>query len=193
LKDYDGVIVPGGFGSRGAEGKIRAAEFCRINKVPYFGLCFGLQLAVIEFARNVVGIKKASSTEFGEASIMEPVIDVMEDQEALIKEKKYGATMRLGAYPCKIKKDTIAEQAYGVTSISERHRHRYEVNNKYREKLAKKGMIFSGINPQRDLVEIIELPDHPFFLGTQFHPELKSRPLRPHPLFVAFIKAAIGK
>ena len=144
LNEYDGIIVPGGFGSRGVEGKIRVAEFCRINKIPYFGLCFGLQMAVIEFARNVIGITKASSTEFGEADAMDPVIDVMEDQETLIKERKYGGTMRLGAYPCKLKKDSVVEAAYGTSSISERHRHRYEVNNKYRERLEKKGMIMIG-------------------------------------------------
>ena len=191
LSDYDGIIVPGGFGNRGVEGKILAIEFCRVNKIPFFGLCFGLQMAVIEYARNVCGIKKASSTEFGEAKTMDPVIDVMEDQKALLKEKKYGGTMRLGAYPCRVKKDTKASKAYGENNISERHRHRYEVNNKYRDQLEEKGMVFSGINPKRDLVEIIELPDHPFFMGTQFHPELKSRPLRPHPLFVQFIAAAI--
>tara|TARA_Y100000310_G_scaffold289850_1_gene316533 strand:- start:2975 stop:4567 length:1593 start_codon:yes stop_codon:yes gene_type:complete len=193
LKGYQGIIVPGGFGDRGVEGKIAAIEFCRKNKIPYFGLCLGLQLAVIEFARNVVGIKKANSTEFVAREKCDPVIDVMEEQKALLKEKKYGATMRLGAYGCKLKKETLAFKAYGKTTISERHRHRYEINNEYKERLEKKGMVFSGTNPERDLVEIGELPQHPFFLGTQFHPELKSRPLEPHPLFLEFMKAAVSK
>jgi len=190
LKNYDGIIVPGGFGSRGSEGKIKAIEFCRKNKMPYLGLCFGLQLAIIEFARNVCNLKKASSTEFI-ADTKAPVIDVMPDQKVLLREKKYGATMRLGAYPCRLVKNTIAFRAYKTARISERHRHRYEVNNEYRDILEEHGMIFSGINPERDLVEIIELKGHPFFMGTQFHPELKSRPLHPHPLFQEFIKAAI--
>jgi len=192
LKKYDGIIVPGGFGDRGVEGKIKAIQFCREKKIPYFGLCFGLQLAIIEFARNVCGLKAASSREFTKAT-KTFVVDVMDDQKALLKEKKYGATMRLGAYPCRVKKDTLAFQAYDKEQISERHRHRYEINNEYRDMLESKGMVFSGINPERDLVEIAELKNHPFFMGTQFHPELKSRPLRPHPLFVEFIKAAVKK
>ena len=192
LKKYDGIIVPGGFGNRGVEGKMKAIQFCREKKIPFFGLCFGLQLAVIEFARNVCGLKDATSTEFTKKS-KNPVIDVMGDQKVLLREKKYGATMRLGAYPCRVKKDTLAFRAYGKEQISERHRHRYEINNEYRDILESKGMIFSGINPERDLVEIAELKNHPFFMGTQFHPELKSRPLRPHPLFCEFIKAAIQK
>ena len=189
LKKFDGVIVPGGFGSRGSEGKIKAIEFCRKNKIPFLGLCFGLQLAVLEFARHVAGIKKATSAEFEDKGV--PVIDVMTDQEDLLKEKKYGGTMRLGAYKCRVKKGTKAFEAYGTQQISERHRHRYEINNEYKEKLEEKGMVFSGINPERGLVEIGELPDHPFFMGTQFHPELKSRPLEPHPIFIQFIKAGI--
>ncbi|MEK7503396.1 MAG: CTP synthase, partial [Patescibacteria group bacterium] len=189
LKEYDGIIVPGGFGSRGIEGKIKAIEFCRKNKIPYFGLCLGMQLAVIEYARHVCGLKTANSAEFtpkGE----ENVIDVMPDQDVLLKEKKYGGTMRLGEYKCQVKPNTLAFKAYKAPSIMERHRHRYEVNNAFRSILEKKGMIMSGTNPERDLVEIAELKRHPFFLGTQFHPEFKSRPTNPHPLFREFIKVA---
>jgi len=189
LKDYDGIIVPGGFGSRGIEGKIKAIEFCRKNKIPYFGLCLGMQLAVIEFARHVCGLRKANSAEFAPNG-KENVIDVMPDQDVLLKEKKYGGTMRLGEYQCRIKPNTLAFKAYGASSILERHRHRYEVNNAFRSALEKRGMVMSGLNPERDLVEIAELKEHPFFLGTQFHPEFKSRPTKPHPLFREFIKAA---
>ncbi|PJA84966.1 MAG: CTP synthase [Candidatus Nealsonbacteria bacterium CG_4_9_14_3_um_filter_37_13] len=204
LKDFDGIIVPGGFGSRGMAGKIKAIEFCRKQKIPYLGLCLGMQLAVVEFARNVCGLKKANSTEFNQKTKY-PVIDVMPEQKALIREKKYGGTMRLGAYKCELKKNTRSWNAYGrVNIISERHRHRYELNNEFREALERKGMVMAGINPvkscqrqfnrvnpEKDLVEIIELKNHPFFVGTQFHPEYKSRPLRPHPLFREFIKASI--
>jgi CTP synthase len=190
LKQYDGIIVPGGFGSRGTEGKIKAIQFCRENNIPYFGLCLGLQLAIIEFARNVCGLTDATSTEFVKDA-KTPVIDVMPDQKALLEEKRYGATMRLGSYPCKLKKGTLAHKAYGKEDIVERHRHRYELNNEYRELLESKGMVASGVNAERDLVEIAELKNHPFFLGTQFHPEFQSRPLRPHPLFLQFIKACI--
>jgi CTP synthase len=190
LKNYDGIIVPGGFGSRGVEGKIKAIEFCRKNKIPFLGLCLGMQLAVIEFARNVCGLKNANSTEFN-AKTKYPVIDVMPEQKALIKEKKYGGTMRLGAYQCRIKPRTFAFRAYRCLDISERHRHRYELNNEFRRVLEAKGMIMSGINLERDLVEIIELKNHPFFVGTQFHPEFKSRPLNPHPLFREFIRACL--
>jgi len=190
LKKYDGVIVPGGFGTRGVEGKIKAIEFCRKKRIPFLGLCYGLQLAVVEFARNVCGFKGACSTEFN-SKCPYPVIDVMPEQKALIKEKRMGGTMRLGAYRCKIAPKTIAFKAYGKSEVSERHRHRFEVNNAYREALEAKGLVVSGVNPERDLVEIIELRNHPFFLGTQFHPEFKSRPLRPHPLFKEFIRAAI--
>jgi len=189
LKEFDGIIVPGGFGTRGIEGKIKAIQFCREKKIPYLGLCLGLQLALIEFARNVCGLKDATSREFVKDA-KTPVIDVMPDQKVLLEEKRYGGTMRLGSYPCRIKKGTLAYAAYGSGNISERHRHRYELNNEYREALQSKGMVFSGVNPDRDLVEIAELKEHPFFLGTQFHPEFKSRPLRPHPLFRAFIKAS---
>jgi CTP synthase len=189
LKNCDGIIVPGGFGSRGIEGKIKAIEYCRNNKIPFLGLCLGLQLATIEFARNVCGIKDANSTEF-DSKVKNPVIDLMEEQKEVMKKHKFGATMRLGAWDCKVNKGTISSKAYKENLISERHRHRYEFNNKYREALTSKGLIIGGINPEKDLVEIIELKNHPFFVATQFHPELKSRPLDPHPLFKAFIKVA---
>ncbi|MDD5739074.1 MAG: CTP synthase [Candidatus Pacebacteria bacterium] len=193
LKKFDGIIVPGGFGNRGVEGKILAIEYVRKNKIPFFGLCLGMQLATIEFARNVCGVKKANSMEFDEKA--EPVIDMMLEQKALIKESRYGGTMRLGAYDCKLKPGTISRKAYGKEIISERHRHRYELNNKYREILVKRGLVISGLNTEKDLAEIIELPKekHPFFVATQFHPEFKSNPLTPHPLFREFIKACIKK
>ena len=190
LKNYDGIIVPGGFGERGVEGKIKAIEFCRKNKIPFLGLCLGMQLAVIEFARNVCKLKEAHSAEFSSGT-SQPVIDVMPEQDALLKEKKYGGTMRLGEYICKIKPKTISFKAYGVPTVSERHRHRYELNNEFKEILENKGMVMAGVNPERDLVEIVELPKHPFFVATQFHPEFKSRPLRPHPLFREFVKACL--
>jgi len=192
LQDFDGVLVPGGFGSRGVEGKIKTAQFCRVKKIPYLGLCLGMQLAVIEFARNVCGLKQATSAEF-EKNPKIPIIDVMPEQKILLKEKKYGGTMRLGAYRCRVKKGSRAFAAYKKTEVSERHRHRYEVNNEYRDVLEKKGMVMSGVNPDRNLVEIMELQGHPFFLGTQFHPEFKSHPMNPHPLFVAFVRAALKK
>lgn len=190
LDKFDGIIVPGGFGSRGIEGKIAVAQYCRKNKIPYFGLCYGMQIATIEFARNVLGLKDAHTTEIDSAT-KNPVIDVMPEQKKNLKEKNFGATMRLGAYPAVLKKGSIAQSAYGVTEISERHRHRYEVNPEYVERLEKAGLVFSGTSPDHRLMEIVELPhaEHPFFLGTQFHPELKSRPLSPHPLFIAFMKA----
>lgn len=192
LKNFDGIIIPGGFGSRGIEGKIKAIEYCRVNKIPYFGLCYGMQLACIEFARNVAGIKDAHTTEI-DPKTKNPVIDLMPEQKKLMKEQRYGGSMRLGAYSCKLVKGARAFKAYAQENISERHRHRFEFNNEYREALAKKGLSFTGINPERDLVEIIELKDHPFFLGTQFHPEFKSRPLNPHPLFKEFVKSAAKK
>ncbi len=200
LKNYDGIVIPGGFGNRGTEGKILAIKYCRENKIPFFGLCLGLQLATIEFARNVAGIKDATSREF-EKDAANAVIDVMEEQKVLLKEKHYGGTMRLGAYDCQVQENTISHEAYkdwepkasGKYIISERHRHRYEVNNNYRDQLVQKGLVVAGLNPQKDLVEIIELKDHPFFVGVQFHPEFKSRPLKPQPLFKAFIKAAAKK
>ena len=188
LKEYDGVIVPGGFGIRGTEGKIKTIEYCRKNKIPFLGLCLGLQLAVIEFARNVCKIKDATSTEFNPKA-KNPLIDLMEGQKEVMDKHKYGATMRLGAWNCKLNKGTISNKAYKTENISERHRHRYEVNNKYLEQLTSKGLVIAGTNPEKGLVEIIELKDHPFFVATQFHPELKSRPLSPHPLFNQFIRA----
>ena len=191
IGDFDGIIVPGGFGSRGTEGKIQVIEFCRKNKIPYFGLCFGMQLAVIEFARHVCGLKDAHSTEL-KSECKDPIIDVMFDQKRLLEKKSYGGTMRLGSYNCQLQKGTRAFSAYGEKeNITERHRHRYEFNNKYRDILKEKGIVFSGINSERDLVEIIEIKDHPFFMAVQFHPELKSRPLKPHPLFREFIKSCI--
>ncbi len=190
LSSYDGIIVLGGFGKRGVEGKIKAIEYAREKKIPLLGLCLGLQLAVIEFARNVCGIKRATSTEF-ESETEEPVIDMMLEQKNLIKENRYGGTMRLGAYECRLKKGTKARRAYGEEIIYERHRHRYELNNEYRDILRENGMIMAGVNPKRDLVEIIEVKKHPFLIGTQFHPEFKSRPLRPHPLFKSFIDASL--
>lgn len=189
LKNYDGIIVPGAFGTRGVEGKIKAIKYAREHKVPYFGLCYGLQLATVEFARNVVKIKGATSTEIKEDA-KEPVIHIMPDQAEKLAKKQYGNTMRLGAYPCILDKDSISFKAYGKTKITERHRHRYEFNNAYRKRLERKGLILAGLSPDKNLVEIIELKDHPFFVGTQFHPEFKSRPLSPHPLFREFIAAA---
>ncbi|UZE92921.1 MAG: CTP synthase [Candidatus Nealsonbacteria bacterium] len=193
LKNYDGIIVPGGFGNRGTEGKIKAIEFVRKNKIPFLGLCLGMQLAVVEFARNVCGFKNANSTEFSKTTKY-PVIDVIPEQKALLREKSYGGTMRLGAYKCKLKKDTKSFKAYGGQRyIFERHRHRHELNNTFRKTLEKKGLVIAGVNPERDLVEIIEVKEHPFFVATQFHPEFKSTPLRPHPLFRDFIRASISK
>jgi len=192
LRNYNGIIVPGGYGSRGTEGKIAAIKFARENKIPFLGLCYGMQLAVVEFSRNVCKMKNANTTEI-DKNTKYPVIDLMPEQRLKIKERKYGGTMRLGAYSCKLTRGTLAQKAYGCINVSERHRHRYEFNNYFRKKLEKNGLVISGINPERDLVEIIELKNHPFFLGCQFHPEFKSRPLRPHPLFREFIKAAISK
>ena len=189
LKRYNGIIVPGGFGSRGVEGKIKAIEFCRKNKIPFLGLCLGMQLAVIEFARNVCNLKNANSTEFL-PNCQYPVIELMLEQKSLLKEKRYGGTMRLGAWPCKIKSKTISARVYKTLMTSERHRHRYELNNEFRKNLEAKGMIMAGINPEKDLVEIIEIKKHPFFVACQFHPEFKSRPLKPHPLFREFIRTA---
>ncbi len=192
LDTLDGIIVPGGFGKRGTEGMILAADYARRNKIPYFGLCLGVQIMTIAYARNVLNLKKANSTELN-PNTPDPVIATMEDQVEKIKNKNYGATMRLGAYPAKLKKGSVAGNAYGVDMISERHRHRYEVNNNYKEALEKAGFVFSGMSPDGTLCEIAELPEsvHPFYLGTQFHPEFKGRPLSPHPLFTAFIKACI--
>jgi CTP synthase len=186
LKQVDGILVPGGFGDRGIEGKIQAIEYARTKKIPYLGLCLGMQTAVIEFARNVVGMKDAHSTEFNPNSPY-PVIDLMLDQHNVTDK---GGTMRLGRYPCHLQKSTIAHSLYGQEVIFERHRHRYEVNNKLRDKLKQHGLIFSGLSPDGNLVEMIELPNHPYFVACQFHPELKSRPDHPHPLFIGLIGAA---
>ena len=186
LSDVDGLLVPGGFGERGIEGMIKAIEFARTNKLPYFGICLGMQTAIIEFARHVVGWKDANSTEFKKST--HSVIDIMPGQKN-VKEK--GGTMRLGAYICMLQKGTKAHQAYGTEVISERHRHRFEVNNKFRKKLADEGMKFSGLSPDSELVEMVELPDHPWFVGCQFHPELKSRATSAHPLFREFVRAAL--
>ncbi|MFH1657289.1 MAG: CTP synthase [bacterium] len=190
LKNFDGVIVPGGFGNRGVEGKIKAIEFCRRQKIPFLGLCLGMQLAVIEFARHICKLEEANSTELS-PKCPYPVIDVMPEQKTLLADKKYGGTMRLGDYPCQIKNGTISARAYKKSLVLERHRHRYELNNEFRDLLSAKGLVMAGINPGKDLVEIIELKNHPFFVATQFHPELKSRPLKPHPLFREFVKASL--
>jgi CTP synthase len=187
LEDVSGILVPGGFGYRGIEGKIKAIQYARENNIPYLGLCLGMQCAVIEFARNVCGMKQANSTEF-RAKTKYPVISMMEEQK---KIKGLGGSMRLGAYPCRIKNKTLAHKIYGKPQIQERHRHRFEFNNKYKQKFEKKGMVFSGIYPKANLVEIIELKDHPFFIAVQFHPEFKSKPDKVHPLFRDFIKNAL--
>ncbi len=189
LGDMDGILVPGGFGKRGAEGKIEAVRYAREQKAPFFGLCLGLQCAVIEFARHVCGLKNASSSEFDpEGQCL--VIDFLPDQR---KMQDKGGTMRLGAYPCAVKPGSLAHQMYGKTNISERHRHRYEVNNEYVKVLTEHGLVVSGAAPDGSLVEMIELQDHPWFIGTQFHPEYKSKPRKPHPLFAGFIKAAVKR
>ena len=187
LKGLDGILVPGGFGDRGIEGKIIAARYARENGVPYYGLCLGLQIAVIEFARNVLKLKGANSTEFDAAS-PHPVINMMEEQKKIIDK---GATMRLGSYECALTPGSKAAKAYKAESVRERHRHRYEVNNAYVGQLQRGGLTVSGINPRRNLVEIVELKDHPFYLAVQFHPEFQSKPLHAHPLFTAFVAAAL--
>ncbi len=192
LSQFDGIIVPGGFGGRGIGGKLAAIEFARRSRIPYLGLCYGMQLAVIEFARNVCGLKEANTTEIN-SDTPHPVIHVMADQESNLRERRYGGSMRLGAYPCQLTRGTRSYKAYGAVNIIERHRHRYEFNNEYRDAFETRGFVVAGVNKQRNLVEIVELKNHPFFVGTQFHPELKSRPLRPHPLFREFIAAAIKR
>jgi len=192
LAAYDGIVVPGGFGQRGVESVIQAIRFSREKKKPYLGLCYGMQLAVIEFARNVAGLSGAGTTEIDQ-DVAHPVIHVMPEQEAILRQKKFGGSMRLGSYPCILAKDTVSRKAYGRAEIDERHRHRYEFNNAYRERLRQAGLVIAGTSPDGLLVEIIELPDHPFFVGTQFHPEFRSRPLRPHPLFKEFIRASLGR
>ncbi|MEO3431712.1 CTP synthase [Inquilinus sp. CAU 1745] len=195
LEGVDGILVPGGFGERGTEGKIRAAQFAREHKVPYFGICFGMQMAVIEAARNLAGLRGASSTEFGSTDI--PVVGLMtewtrgNEREVRNVESDLGGTMRLGAYDAVLTEDSKVRDIYRSPVISERHRHRYEVNINYRNQLEQAGMLFSGLSPDGILPEIVELPDHPWFIGVQFHPELKSKPFDPHPLFTSFIRAAI--
>jgi CTP synthase len=202
LSKYDGILVPGGFGGTGIEGKINVIKYCRENKIPYFGICYGMQLMVVEYARNVAKLKDAHTTEINPKTKY-PVIDVMLEQKEKLAKNQYGGTMRLGSYDCVLEEGTVAYTAYTKTkywniqkgnSISERHRHRYEVNSQFVEQLANSGLVFSGTSPNKKLMEIAELPksQHPFFLGAQFHPEFKGRPISPHPLFTEFVKAAIG-
>jgi CTP synthase len=199
LARADGILVPGGFGSRGVEGKICAARHARVKGVPYFGICLGMQIAVVEFARHVAGLAQANSSEFDEFS-PDPVIYLMtewfDERTRTVQRRdarsEKGATMRLGAYPCRLAAGSLAHRAYGCDEISERHRHRYEFNNAYRPPLEEKGLVFCGTSPSGDLVEIVELCDHPWFLGCQFHPEFKSRPMAAHPLFRDFIRAALA-
>jgi CTP synthase len=187
LGRHDAILVPGGFGDRGSEGKIHAIQFARENGIPFFGICLGMQMAVVEYARNVCGLEGANSAEF-DPKAKHLLVDIMPDQRT-IEDK--GATMRLGAYPCTLKSDSLAAQIYGTSQISERHRHRYEVSNRYRDELESGGLVLSGLSPDGRLVEMIELPSHPHFIGCQFHPEFKSKPHRPHPLFTSFVRAAI--
>lgn len=189
LSGVSGILIPGGFGYRGIEGKIMAIKLAREKKIPFLGICLGMQCAVIEFARHACAMRGSNSTEF-KSSTKYPVISLLAEQ---MKVKDLGGTMRLGAYPCRIRKNTLAFGVYGKALIQERHRHRYEFNNKYRKLLEKKGMVFSGINPDKDLVEIVEIKDHPYFIAVQFHPEFKSKPDRAHPLFREFIKAALAR
>jgi CTP synthase len=188
LKDVSGILIPGGFGLRGVEGKIKAARFAREQKIPYLGLCLGMQVATIEFARNACGIKDANSTEF-DKNTKEPVISLLEEQRGV---KNMGASMRLGTWPTKIAKATLAEKIYGSTEVMERHRHRYEFNMKYRDQMNEKGFVISGTSPDGTLAELIELRDHPYFVGCQYHPEFQSKPNKPHPLFKGFIQACLN-
>ncbi len=198
LKECHGILVPGGFGKRGVEGKIRAITYARENKIPFFGICLGMQLAVVEYARNILGLTKAHSTEL-DATTPDPVIYLIKEwfdyrtQKMQVRDESsdLGGTLRLGAYPCVLQDDTFAQNAYKKDEISERHRHRYEFNNEYRELLEKKGLVISGTSPDNNLVEIVEIAEHPWFLGCQFHPEFKSKPMNPHPLFSDFISAAL--
>jgi CTP synthase len=188
LSDVDAVLVPGGFGVRGTEGKITAVRYAREKRVPFFGICLGLQMAVVEFSRNVLGLAGSNSLEFNEHT-PHPVVTLMESQ---VKVQDKGGTMRLGSYACALKQGSLARKLYGEDVINERHRHRYEVNNAYRGRLQEAGLAVSGHNPELNLVEMIELPDHPYFVGCQFHPEFKSKPFAPHPLFSGFIGAAVS-
>ena len=187
LSQADGILVPGGFGTRGVEGKIRAVQYARENKIPFLGICLGMQCAVIEYARNVLGLKDAHSSELN-PDTSNPVIDIMPEQKDI---DKMGGTMRLGAYPCKVAKDSFAYKAYNEEVIYERHRHRYEYNNEYRKLLTEAGLKITGLSPDEKLVEMVEIENHPWFVAVQFHPEFKSRPNRPHPLFRDYIKAAM--
>lgn len=188
LSDVSGILVPGGFGDRGIEGKISAIKYARENKIPFLGLCLGMQLSIVEFARNVIGYNDAHSVELN-PDTRHPVIHLMPDQEGI---NDIGGTLRLGSYPCVLDENSLAYRLYGTKEIAERHRHRYEVNNDYRNVLTENGMVLSGISPDGRIVEMIELKDHPWFVATQAHPELKSRPNRPHPLFKGFIEAALN-
>lgn len=190
LDKLDGIIVPGGFGKRGTEGMILAAEYARKRRIPYFGLCLGMQILTISFARHILGLKDANSTELNPKT-KNPVICTMADQVDKIRQKQYGASMRLGSCPAELAKNSLSFKAYGAARITERHRHRYEFNNDYRDELEKNGLRIAGVNRELDLVEIVEVKDHPWMLGTQFHPEFKSRPLNPHPLFAAFLRACL--
>ncbi len=187
LKEADGVLIPGGFGDRGIEGKIAAAKYARENKIPYFGICLGMQIAVIEYARNVLGLDGANSGEFNDKTLY-PVITIMDDQKGIVDK---GATMRLGSYECRLIEGSRAYKAYGEPIIHERHRHRFEFNNAYRKRLEEAGLKVAGLNPKRDLVEIVEVEDHPWMVGVQFHPEFQSKPSKPHPLFCAFVAEAL--
>jgi CTP synthase len=189
LDEVDGILIAPGFGHRGVEGKILAAQYAREKSVPFFGICLGMQCAVIEFARNVLNLENANSTEMI-ANTLHPVIDLMDAQKSITD---MGGTMRLGSYPCKIKKGTLVEKAYNAKLVNERHRHRYEFNNAYIKEFEAKGMVAAGINPDTELVEIIENTNHPWFVGVQFHPEYKSTVVNPHPLFVSFVKATLEK
>ncbi|MBW2491261.1 MAG: CTP synthase, partial [Deltaproteobacteria bacterium] len=199
FESIDGILVPGGFGSRGIEGKICAAKYAREEKIPYFGICLGMQIGVIEFARNAAAMEGAHSQEF-DKNTPYPVIYLMtewyDDKTGTVQRRDItsdkGGTMRLGAYPCMIKENTLAHKAYGISDISERHRHRYEFNNAFTERLEEKGLVISGTSPDAELVEIVEIKDHPWYLGCQFHPEFKSRPMDPHPLFREFIRASLA-
>ena len=187
LKDADGILVPGGFGDRGVEGKITAIKYARENKVPFFGICLGMQLAAVEFARNVCGLTGAHSSEL-DPNTPYPIINLLPDQEDVVE---MGGTLRLGRYPCTLAEGSVAHKEYGEINITERHRHRYEFNNFYRERLTDKGLVLSGVSPDGRLVEIVELPEHPWFVAGQFHPEFKSRPEKAHPLFAGFIRASL--
>lgn len=189
LSDADGILIPGGFGDRGIEGKILAAKYARENKIPYFGICLGMQIAVIEYARDVLELDGANSTEFNESTLY-PVINIMDDQKDIVDK---GATMRLGSYECALVEGSRAGKAYGQKSVRERHRHRFEFNNAYRKRLEDAGLVVAGINPKRNLVEIVEVKDHPWMVGVQFHPEFQSKPSKPHPLFCAFVGEALKR